>query len=131
MRRPLQRLLLYAVSIPWFLVGCNKSTKNVVTNLPLFYITNEVANGEFRQIIQVTNGLSLYFTESNICVWFCPGSSIAVNYDPRSLIPMKTLLDVPPLSGKPGYDVYDSNADGVPELRRINGGPRTEVFYRG
>jgi hypothetical protein len=113
------------------LVGCIKPKREIGAKLPVYYITNEIAGGELRQILHASNGVSLYFTESNVVVWFCPGSSIAVEYDPQSLIPMKTLLDVPHLAGKPGYEVYDSNADGVPEMRRIDGSTNTEVFYHG
>src|ERR1039458_4412316 len=111
--------------------GCRGEKRDAVVRLPSFFVTNEIAGGEFRQVIVVTNGLSLYFTPSNVCVWFCNDSSLVVTYDPQALNPMKTLLEVPPSMGEPGYVVYDSNADGVPELRRVRGHSETEVLYHG
>ena len=37
--------------------GCRGEKRDAVVRLPSFFVTNEIAGGEFRQVIVVTNGL--------------------------------------------------------------------------
>ena len=113
------------------LLGCARKEGSAAAKLPPFFITNTIAGGELRQVIQITNGVSLYLTASNICVWFTTNSDIVIAYDPVTLRPMKTLLTVPPFFGEPAQKVYDSNADGVPEMRRLDGERQSQIFYHG
>jgi hypothetical protein len=126
--------LFWSVSVAFYLllgVSCGFRTKETATKLPAFSITNEIAGGEFRQILQVTNGLALYFTRSDVVVWFGEGSAISVEFDPENLRPLKILLKTPASRDQPAASVLDINADGVPEIREVKGESRRQVLYRG
>ena len=116
------------------MAGCGQQPKTAtsVTELLPFSVTNRFAGGEFRQIIQITNGMTLYFTRSNIVVGFCPGADTVIAFDPETRVPLSVLLETPPLASQPAQAVLDLNADGIPDIRQVQDGSNTrQVFYRG
>jgi hypothetical protein len=130
--RSLYQYILYTLGAlgVLLLAACQQKPEAKIVRLPRFSITNVVAGGELREIIQVTNGLSFYFTKSEVCVWFRKDSSVVVIFDPITMIPTKTSLETPLWSDGEGEEVFDVNADGVPDIRRVKG--RSEdIFYRG
>lgn len=107
------------------------ATNNIVKLLP-FSVTNRFAGGEFRQIIQITNNMTLYFTRSNIVIGFCAGGDTVIDFDPESRRPLSILLETPASSNQPAQSVLDINADGIPDIREIKDGTRTkQIFYHG
>jgi hypothetical protein len=90
-----------------------------------------MAGGEHRQVLEMTNGMSLYFTTSDVVIWFGEGSSIVVGFDPSTRKPLSTLLTRAASSEEPGASILDINADGVPEIRHVLGGSKKELLYRG
>jgi hypothetical protein len=114
-----------------FITGCSRQT-STVKRLPSFFVTNEVVNGELRQVLEATNGLSLYFTESYITVWFCKGSDTVIGFDPKTLKPQKILWEIPPSDNSPGQAIFDVNADGVPDIRKLKDVSETrQIFFKG
>jgi hypothetical protein len=114
-----------------FGAGCERPRQTPVEALGSFTVTSAVVDGISREVLESANGMSLYFTSSNLVVWFNDATSIVIEFDPETLNPKSLLLDIPPSAGEPGKSVADLNADGVPEVRRIHGKPGKEVFYRG
>ena len=86
-------ILCTAISL-LFIIGCSHEA-TTEEKLPSFVVTNRVVDGKLRQVIEVTNGLSLYFTTSYITVWFCEGAATVIGVDPKTLRPKGILLDVP------------------------------------
>ena len=76
------RTVLWAALISAFAIGCEKERPATPVKLPSYYVSNELAGGAIRQVLHVTNGLSFYFTETNLCVWFTDDSSLVVEFDP-------------------------------------------------
>jgi len=116
------------------MVGCDRqpNTATSITELPPFSITNRFAGGELRQMIQITNGMTLCFTRSNIAVGFCPGAFTLISFDPETRKPLSVLLETPPSASQPAQSVLDLNADGIPDIRQVQDGSNTrQVFYRG
>jgi hypothetical protein len=66
-------------------IGCSQKPESSVSRLAPFTVTNVVVGGERRQILEMTNGMSLYFTSTNAVIWFGEDSSVAVEFDPKSL----------------------------------------------
>jgi len=114
------------------MTGCSRHAATA-NRLPSFVVTNEVDdNGKVRQLIEFTNGLSLYVTESWITVWFGHGYDTVVGFDPKTLEPQKILWEIPPSGTNPGRAVFDVNADGVPDVSELKDGSKTrQIFYRG
>jgi hypothetical protein len=80
----------------------------------------------------MTNGTSLYFTQSNVVIWFCEGANTVFEIDPKTHKPLSILLETPPLGDQPGQEVFDINADGIPDTRKLMDGSNTrQVFCRG
>lgn len=115
----------------FLIVGCKEDRQAQVRRLPDFHITNIVAGGQLRQVINVTNGISLYFTESNLVVWFCKDSDLILNYSAVDLRPESVMLEMPEVGAEPAQATWDINADGVPEFRRIRGQETNEILFRG
>jgi hypothetical protein len=110
--------------------GCaRKST--IITKLPPFSVKEKFAGGELRQVIQVTNGMSLYFTKSNVVVWFCEGNDTVLSFDSDTLVPSSILLEKAALGDQPGQSILDINADGIPDIREIKSKSLKQIFYRG
>jgi uncharacterized protein YneR len=113
-----------------FVAGCGQ--KSTVTKLSPFSVTNKEVNGELMQVLEMTNGISFYFTESNVVVWFCKGSDTVIKYDPETLKPLTILLEIPPSGDRPGQSIFDLNADGIPDIMEVKETPKTrKIFYRG
>jgi hypothetical protein len=129
------KVLTSVVSCILFGVGCGERSgdppQNTVIELPAFSIVNRGAGGEFRQVIQVTNDPALYFTETDVVVWFGGGSYISIGFDRETLRPTESLFRVPASGERPAASVLDINADGVPDYRRVNGRELREIFYQG
>jgi hypothetical protein len=127
--------LTSVVSCMLFAVGCGERSgdppQNTIIELPAFSIVNKVAGGEFRQVIQVTNGLVLYFTEEDVVVWFGGDSYISIGFDPDTLKPLKSVFRVPASDERPAASVLDINVDGDPDYRRVIGRELREIFYQG
>ena len=114
-----------------FIAGCGQQSTTVV-KLPSFSVTNTVVAGKLSQVLQITNGLSLYFTQTNIVVWFRKDSKIMVEFNPETLKPLSILLGTSPSGDQPGQLIFDSNADGIPDAARIKDASGTQqLFYRG
>jgi hypothetical protein len=89
-------------------------------------------DGELRQVLEMTNGISFYFTKSNAVMWFCKDSDIVIKFDPKTQRPLSILLETPASADRPGQLIYDLNADGVPDVGEIKNASRTQqIFYRG
>lgn len=113
------------------MAGCSRQVAKG-ENLPPFIVTNEVVDGQLRQVIEATNGLSLYFTKSYITVWFSKGYDTVIGFDPKTLKPKKVLWDMPPSDNHPGQEIFDVNADGVPDIRKLKDASKTrQIFYKG
>jgi hypothetical protein len=114
-----------------FVAGCGSRPNDAPTNLYPFTVTNEIAGGEFRQVLQVTNGLKFYFTGSDVVMWFSQGAAISIGFDSETLAPVEILLKTPPSGDQPATSVLDINADGVPDMREIDSTGERQIFYRG
>jgi hypothetical protein len=103
-----------------------------VTELTPFVVTNEPVAGEIRQVLRITNGMSLYFTPKDFVLWFGDGSSIVIEVEPKTGHPRNILLNRNASGDQPAESVLDINADGVGDLRQVRGtSPRKDIFYRG
>lgn len=114
-----------------FCFGCSRKSVSVTKLVP-YIVTNRFVGGEFRQLIQITNGMDLYFTSSNIVIGFCPGTTTVIPFDPETRRPSSIFWDFPATSNEPGQSVIDFNADGVPDFRRLEDEQKTrQIFLRG
>lgn len=113
-----------------FLWGCDSQAPGIV-RLPKFSVTRENVGSVGREILEVENGLSLYFTHTNVVVWFGKKSDIVIAFDPTNLVPQNILFETPQIGEEPQRAVFDINADGVPDVRKSGDPPNTEVFFRG
>jgi len=114
-----------------FTIGCSRQAATV-KQLPSFIVTNDVVGGDLRQVLEVTNGLSLYFTESYITLWFTNGSDTVIGFDPKTLKPQKILWEIPPSDSRPGQAIFDVNADGIPDIRELKDASKTrQIFFKG
>lgn len=120
---------IYFVLIFGVLVGCSRKDEPVP--LPSYSIVNEIVGDEVRQVINLTNGMSLYFSKTNLVIWPSTNSSIVVVFDPESRAIKSTMLKLPAKNGEPDQAVLDINADGVPDLRKRDGGLGNEIFFQG
>ena len=111
------------------LVGCSRGKDPI--KLPEYSIVNEVVGGGLRQVIYMTNGVSFYFSESNIVIWPTTNSSVVVVYDSKTKAFKSTMLKLPEANGEPSQLVLDTNADGVPEVRKLGSGLINQVLFRG
>ena len=114
----------------WLTAGCGR--RPVVRQLSPFSITNEIVGGEYQEVLATTNGVSLYFTSSDLVVWFKDGSSFVVKLDITNQCPLNILLNRVATKNQPSESVMDLNADGVPDLKEVHGDrPHKEIFYKG
>ena len=103
-----------------------------IAKLPPFSVTNIIVDGELRQVLQTSNGMEVYFTQSNVVVWFCKGSDTVIGFDPKTLKPLSILFETPPIGDQPGQSIFDLNADGVPDVGEIKDTGKTQlIFYHG
>lgn len=124
------RLILFGMLI-LIVAGCSRR-EAAVEKLPAFFTTNDVVDGKLRQVLETTNGLSLYFTESYVVVWFGGGYDTVIGFDPKTIKPKRILWDIPASSSNLGEAVFDVNADGVPDVRELKNSSRThQIFFRG
>jgi hypothetical protein len=99
--------------------------------LPAFSLTNEVVGGQAKQVLQMTNGISLHFTSTNIVFWFAKDSTIAFDFDQVNRKPTRYMLQIPDSDNQPRQSILDINADGLPELRELKGQQKRQILFRG
>ena len=91
-----------------------------------------VVDGESVLAFKITNGISLFLFPTNLVVWFGKDSDIEVGFDPDSLKLQKILLGTPSSSNQLGQNVFDMNADGIPDVRDLKDASKThQIFYHG
>ncbi|HWQ90060.1 MAG TPA: hypothetical protein VN673_00195 [Clostridia bacterium] len=122
----LSTFVLFAIG---FVVGCSQEPQKKVVQLADFVVTNRLAGGSLTQTIALTNGLSLYFSRSNVIIWFREGNSVQVTYEEETLTPSIVIWGIPASDTKPKHYIYDYNADGIADGGRING--TNQVFFEG
>ena len=123
--------LLVCFTVAALICSAGDHSHTASTKLPFFSVTNEMAGGELRQVLSTTNGLSLYFTASDLVVWFGRDSAIVVEFDAATHKPLNILLKRPASGENPVESIFDINADGVPEIKKVHGGATNYLLYRG
>jgi len=124
------RFALCAACIFLF-ASCRRELTTTAKSFP-YSVTNIVIDGEPTLVLKITNGVSLFFTHSNLAVWFWKDSEIDIGFDPETLKLSKIFLDKSSSSNQFGQSVLDLNADGIPDIRDLKDATKTrQIFYRG
>jgi hypothetical protein len=114
------------------LVSCSTKRNFISSNKSdLFSLTNTMMDDEKVQVVKSTFGLGILPRRSDLTIRFGTNGRLHVTFDQATLTP-QTILLVKPMSD-PELDekIYDYNADGIPDLRKINDEVLTQVFYKG
>jgi hypothetical protein len=82
-------------------------------------------------VLKSTFGLKILPCRSDVHIQFGTNGNLHIFFNETTLKPEATRFETADSDGKPGYDIYDMNADGVPDLRQIHGEKSRQIYYLG
>jgi len=106
----------------------NHSSAKEDTNL--FSITNAFVDGRIEYLVKAKFGLRIMPTRTDVTIQFGTNDYINILFNRDTLKPESILLKITGRDGK-GQSVFDANADGIPDIRRIEGEDKRQLFLGG
>lgn len=94
-------------------------------------LRTQVVGGVERQVVQAKHGVSFSVSETNVIMWIGDASDFVVAFDPVTSIPESILIKIPAKDDQPAQAVWDYNADGIPEARKVDGSVTNDLLFQG
>jgi hypothetical protein len=118
-------VLLTAVALLLLAAGCRKSA-NIASDggQQMFSLTNSTMDGKPIQVLRSDFGLKVVPTRTDVHIKFGSNELLSVYFDPKTIKPTAIVLI------RDNIATYDSNADGMPDMRRDLSNGITQVYYR-
>lgn len=113
------------------IAGCDKKINSTVNPSGLsLWLTNHQAGEETLQFAILSNKVAIKVSDSNVVCIFSEGAIFSIEYEPKTTRPKSIYLELPAFNGEIEQSVFDRNADGIPDFRRLANG-EDQVFYEG
>lgn len=125
------RNVFLAVLTTLVMSSCATSSRSPTgENGDLFYMRNTTLDGNPVQVIKAKFGLGMLPTRTNVTIEFGTNGSLLVSFNKNTLKPESIMLTTTLPDGR-WQTVFDSNADGIPEGREIEGEKNRQLFLDG
>jgi len=95
----------------------------------MFSLTNSVMEDAPVQVVKSTFGLSMLPRRTDLTIQFGTNACLFITFDRATLKPDSIMLDTGGSNGNAGQIVFDKNADGIPDERKIKGEEGRQIFY--
>jgi hypothetical protein len=112
------------------LIACRQQSKNA-SKSDSFYLTNAFMDGKKVQILKCPSGIGILPTKTNVTIRFGDRAWLSVTYNKDTLKPQAIVLETEGSKNTPGQTVYDVNADGIPDMRELEGESRRQLLFHG